>query len=146
MGIENYKALAAAVILQAFEDYCKAIKDGNNGREKECERFFRSNLCDLYNIDDILIRPTRIKKNVLSFMRKAERTFDLLNDAGVRKCKVEPYFRCTICGGGVRIRYGKNGYSRSEKASYLGYRSSCDKCSFSTYKNYDKRYKQEGNK
>ncbi|MBO7735971.1 MAG: hypothetical protein J6S67_25605 [Methanobrevibacter sp.] len=138
-GYENYRALASAIILQAFEDYCKAIKDGNTGREKECERFLNSNLCDLYNVGDALIRPREIKKAVLAFLKKAERTFDRLNDAGIKECKETPYFKCTICGGDVHIRYGKNGYSKSEKVSYLGYRCSCSKCTFSHYKNYDKR-------
>lgn len=60
---KDVRNLAGAIVIQAAKDYEDSLRNGNNERIKECERFFRSKWYrELTNVDgEYLIERLREK-------------------------------------------------------------------------------------
>lgn len=92
---DGYIQLGSAIVLQAVEDYERALADDDKRMIADCEKFFKGEWCKLISPVDGEYIMMKVKKGVKEFIKLAKPNFE--------NGKKQHAFLCPICGGKVSI-------------------------------------------
>lgn len=125
---ENFRDLANAIVLQAVADYRDAILYNDPKIERRCERFFRSQWCNLLTRVRRDYLAEKIKNETLEFKFKAGKIFDRKERENDHNSETDA-FKCPTCGAAVGVSF--DWISKKDKSR--GYVACCKSCGL-TYK------------